>query len=398
MAISRKNFNTKAILEKIYPQVEQAMNKNLIAWKKCLSNFISSRTVFLFDTMPCDRIYYNDNDRDELFNALRIDRKTLMPYLRDCYFWNINPFKPSQAKDITTIVILCIVRYFALKKDQKDLELAMIYQTFSGKYYPSIHYGSFPAVAPSKYRHVMEYVVNNKLSLKYDLKTKGTVIGAMKSTNVTWINSYENMIKSFDDEDVCYVIQQLHNRIKAFIKNIAELYYKAYENKEYISYDKDDLGDDGSNYHLTDNDAFKLQKYVENTMNKINTSRVDLKTCRSAADNNVKKDEICSIIESILNNRNNIPIIKEFITILVATYMQESVDKDIVSISFLNFVIKAKPNTKDPNLLRLKEITSDFLDDNSIGYRKRKKREATKNSYHRALLTYFAITIINANK
>lgn len=401
MAISKKNFNTSAILKQIYPAVSSAMDKNMVGWKRCMSNFISKRSAVLFDTMPCDRIYYSDMDRDELFTALKLNRNELGQYLKDTYYWNINPFKPAQAKDITTIVILCIVRYFVLKKnDQKSLELALIYQAFSGKYYPSIHYGSFPTVAPSKYRHVMEYVVNNKLSNKYDLKTCGTVIATMKSSSTTWVNSYADMIKSFEDEDITYVIQQLHNRIKSFMKNIAELYYEAYENRDYLTYDKDDLGaeDGGGGYHLTDNDSFKLQKYVENTMTRINTSQVDLKTCKSCADANVKKDEISAIIEAILNNKDNIPIIKEMITIIIATYLRDSNDKDVVSLAFLNYCIKPKPNTKDEKLIRLKEILNNLLDDNSVGYRKRKKREATKNSYHKAVLTYFSITIINANK
>ena len=83
----------------------------------------------------------------------------------------------------------------------------------------------------------MEYVVNNELSNKYELKTKGTIIGAIKSISINWIDAYKStMFKTFDDEDVCYLIQQIHNRIKSFMKNIAKLYYEAYENKEYISY------------------------------------------------------------------------------------------------------------------------------------------------------------------
>ena len=53
----------------------------------------------------------------------------------------------------------------------------MIYLSFSGKFYPSIHYGLFPKFPPSEYRHIMEYVVNNKLNNKYDLKREGSVFG-----------------------------------------------------------------------------------------------------------------------------------------------------------------------------------------------------------------------------
>ena len=48
---------------------------------------------------------------------------------------------------------------------KKELDLALVNLAFSGKYYPSIWYRSFPTVAPQE--HIMEYVVNNKLSNKY---------------------------------------------------------------------------------------------------------------------------------------------------------------------------------------------------------------------------------------
>ena len=400
MAIQRKNFNTKAVLQDIYPLVEAGFKKNFNKWRLCMSAFMQKRSAMLFDTMPCDRIYYNDDDANELFNALDLNPNNILQALHGTYYWNIDPFKPSSAKDPLTIVALCIVRYFIKKKDDKNLSLAMIYQSFSGKYYPSIHYGFFKTVTPAKYRHIMEFVINHKLTQKFELKASGSVIGAIKVTNDTWVNSYKKMIERFEDEDITYVIQQLHNRIKSFMKNIASVYYETYANKEYMTYDKDSLPEEEGvgSFHLANNDSFKLQQYIERTMEKINTSQVDYATCKSAADANVRTEEVRAIFESIFNNKNNIPLIKEYITNMIATYMVQSTNKDIVSIAFYKFSTAVKPNTKDPALIRMKEIIETLLDDNSVSYRKRKHRNATKSSYHRAFAIYFAIIAINANK
>lgn len=398
----RKNFNTEAILKEVYPLVEKALSSRMTQWKQCMSNFMSKRSEMLFDNAPYDRIYYNDKDRDELYLALAISKDSVKEGIKHTYYWKIEPFKPGSAKDEVTIICLCMVRYFYLKKDTKNLELAMIYQSFSGKYYPSIHYGSFPTVSPSKYRFVMEYVVNHKLTQKYDLKVTGSVIGTVKSINNTWINSYgKDMIVKFDDEDVTYVIQQLYNRIKSFMKNIATLYYDAYEEKEYITYDKDSLPEEegAGGYHLATNDTFKLQQYVERTMERINTSQVDYKLCKMASDANVRVEEVRSIFESIFNNKDNLVIVKEFITNMIATFMQQDQgSKDVVSVSFLKYATQQKPNSKDPLILRMKEIIDILLNDNSISYRKRKHRAATRASYQKMFLTYFAILIMNANR
>lgn len=391
---------TQAILDDIYPKIEQSLKMNYNRWKHCMSDFIQKRSSMLFDIAPFDRIYYNDQDRDDLFAALNISRNEIKAALKGTYYANIDKFKPSSAKDETTIVVLCIVRYFLYKGNQKDLELAMIYQAFTGKYYPSIHYGFFRVAAPSKYRYVMEYVVNHMLSQKFDLKSKGSVIGAVKSINETWIKTYTKNIKNFVDEDITYVIQQLHNRIKSFMKNIAALYYEAYKDKQFITYDKDSLPEEGDSglYHLSTNDSLRLNSYVENTMTLLNTTRVDVKLCKDASDANVSAEEIRNIIEAILSDKNQFKKIREFIELLIASFLLTSEVKEVNSIQFLQFCIKPKPNTKDENLLRTKDLIEEFLDDASISYRKRKHRNATKQSYHKAFNYYFCATIIKANK
>jgi hypothetical protein len=246
----------------------------------------------------------------------------------------------------------------------------------------------------------MEYVVNTRLTNKYELKRSGTVMGAIKTISLLWVDSYKKEFMDFDDEDVVYVVQQIHNRIKSFMKNIATLYYEAYDNKEYITYDNDAIpeGEGGGSYHLTDNDMFKLQKYTQKTMERINTSQVDYKLCKASADANVKTEEVKQIVESILNNRDNVKLVRELVTSMIGSYMNQSTNKDVVSNAFLSYATRPKPNSKDETINRIKDITMDLLEDNSVRFRKRKSREATKQSYIKSLLTYFTLTIIFANK
>ena len=44
----------------------------------------------------------------------------------------------------------------------------------------------------------MDYVVNNLLTQKFDLKREGTVIGAIRSINNTLIESYSDLLDSVD--------------------------------------------------------------------------------------------------------------------------------------------------------------------------------------------------------
>lgn len=390
--------STDAILKILYPRVEQALSKNTNKFKQAVGKFINARNESMFDTCPCDRIYYGENDAMEMYEAVGMNKAQVTEAIQLTYYYPISAFNPRAAKDEITVLLLTIIRYFVKKNDDKNAELAMMYLAFSGKFYPSIHYMSFPKVQPSEYRHVMEYVVNKMLSDKFYLKTQGSVFGAIKAYGTTWLDSYERMIKDYDDEDVVYLIQQLHNRIKTFMKNIASLYYEAYENKDYITYDGDSLVED--DYHLADNDSMRAERCIEKAMEKINTSNVDYATCKMASDNNVKTEEVKSIIESILNQKDNILEVKELVRLLVYTYYASNLEgkKDISNINFVSFSIAPKPNAKEPHILRIKEIVEGWLEDNSVNYRKRKRRLATANSYNRAILLYFTLVIHNANR
>lgn len=390
--------STKAILTKLYPKVAKALEGKDMRKKyiQCIGRFLNSREESLYAVAPFDRIYFGQADIDDFFKTIGIEESTVVDALKDTYYYSKSNFNPAAAKDPFTVAMMCVIRYYFLEKDEKALELSMTYLAFSGKFYPSIHYSSFPKVVPRQYEHVMLYVVNNMLSQKFELKSEGSLIGAVRSIAKTWINTYDDRMKSFDDEDVVYMIQQLHNRIKSMIQNIAELYYDAYNNKDvYLTYDGDNMSED--DYHLADSDSLKAQRVVEASMNKLNTSSIDYKICKRSSDSNVKTDEIKSIMESILSDNANQPEIKELVNLIVIDYYKNSKKKDVRDIEFISYTISPKPNAKDPNLLREKEIIEGWLDENSPQYRKRKSRAATKTSYYKAVLYYFTLSIYEAN-
>ena len=388
--------NTDVLVKQLYPKVANSLDRGLNRYKSCISRFIGNRNKELFDIAPCDRIYFGQTDLDDFYISLGITEADIRKVLEGTYYYHIAAFNPRAAKDEFTVAQMMAIRYFFLKKKEKELELSLIYLAFSGKFYPSIHYAMFPKVQPSEHRYVMEYVVNNELSQKYDLKSQGNVIGAIKSICKTWITSYEKRFKEMDDEDVVYLIQQLHNRIKSFMKNIASLYYKAYEDKEYLTYDSENHSEEG--YRLVGTDSTKAQKAIEKTMTEITSSDINYKLCKMASNNDVHTEEVKSIIESIMNDKDSLVEIRELVTLIISTYFEQSKTKDIRDIDFITFSVAPKPNSKDPHILRQKEIVENWLEDGSPAYRKRKTRLATKNSYFRSVFVYFTLLIHNANK
>lgn len=386
---------TRVAVNKIYPIVEKSLQKNTQAYKKNVQEFIKDRSKDLYDIVPVRRIPFGSEDIDSFFKAMKIDKNEITQCLSETYYWNMN-FNPRAAKDEFTMAMMMVIRYFLLKNKQTDAEISTIYLAFSGKFYPSIHSQKFK-IPPEKYRHIMEYMLNNVLTQKYDLKREGSVFGAVRSICKTWLRTYTPKFKNPDDEDVADMIQQLHGRIKSFLGNIAAAYYDTYEKRDsYFAYASD--SNDQDSFRIADNDSLLAERCVENAMNWITTKQVDYKLCKWASDKNVKVDEIKSIIESIQEDSDNLLLIREMMQLIIADYFSISKTKDVTSYEFINKSIVAKPNSKNKYVIRQKEIIEYFLDENSPAYRKRKSRPDTKSSYYKSILTYYVLVINESNK
>lgn len=392
MAI-KYDANTSAIKNKLWPLVKAALDKESVRrnYKRLLNDFVSYRSEDLYDNIPCSRLVCSDVEMDKLFDVLNISKAIVASIIKETYYGNITNFTPLSAKHEFTITMMCVIRYFLEEKMQKDLELAIIHLSFSGKFYPSLHYRSYPKVPPV--RHVMEYVVNNKLSKKFDLTTQGSVLGAVKSIGTTWVDSYKDKFKSFTDEDIVYVIQQLYSRIGSFIKNIATEYYDAYEDRDsFIVYSSDSL--DSDNFHLADSNTLRVGKYTESVINAINTNGVDYKICKMCSNSDITPNECKAVMESIISNRENIPEMKELISTMISLYFASG-EQDLTDIKFITYTISPKPNAKQKEIVRLKEIIEEWLCESGTAYMRRRSRTATRNSYERCVRMYFAIVIHN---
>ena len=384
------NNNTEALNKELYPYIKKQFDmKN---FKTVLSRFINSRSSMLYDTCPCDRIVFTVSDRDDFFNTMKIDKSFVLECLEHTFYWDDPKFRAMAAKDEFTVCVMCIIKLLNEQKLKKEVELAYTYLAFSGKFYPSMHFVCFP-IAPTQYRHVMEYVVNNKLTSKFDLKREGSVIKAINNLCMTWLDTYQDMLKEFDDDDIAYMILQLRDRIKAFIKHIASEYYDAFENKEYITFDTD--SEDENNYHKADSNTLMINQITEKVISNMTTRDVNYSICKYVSDSNVKTDEIKSIIETIISDNSNLPAMRELISILLGEYLEFKKDGKPSDIKFVSYSNAAKPNSKNPNIIRQKEILEIWLSETSPAYNKRKSRLSTKNSYHKAVLAYFILFIHN---
>lgn len=380
--------DTDVIIKKLYPIVSESLNKNSQKFIKAMSTFINNRHTEIFAIAPYDRIYFNANDKENLYRSLGFTEEQIKNVVKECFFWDID-YTPNAAKEPYVPMLMCCIRYYVKNSQLKNAELTTIYLAFTGKFYVSLHCYFWKKFPPE--RAVLDYVINNMLSDKYDIKREGTVFGAVKKLCVTWLTTYKtNLTKDLSDDDVGKLIQQLRDREKSFLKNIANLYFEAYNNKLYMNYETDSLNPD--EFRITDNDAAKAAKYTESAMNKLTSQKVDLDLCNKCKNENVSSIEVKNIIEAILMDNENLPKLRRIINIIICDFMANNPGQRVGSVRFIEYTIKAKPNTKSKILIELKTTITNWLNEYSLRCRK-SNREATKNNFYKSVLSYFTFII-----
>lgn len=386
--------SSKVYLIKLYPIIEKKMKDNSFVnkYKRLIGEYIQSKQSELYENAPYDRILFNYDEIGKFLKLFSISEKEINDLIKETYYYK-NGWKTAGLTDPVILIMMCVIRYIKLyKKDKKLYELSIIY--YSCKMYPSIHYNSFP-IEPRKNSHVMEYVVNQMLTNKYDLKTEKNVIGVLKSRGVTCFDSYEKILKSFNDEDIVYIIQQMRTRIGSFLVNIAKLFYEAYDNKLYMTYDSDNL--DSENFHLSDSDTKMAGRLIEKTITNLNSIGIDNKLILSCCSNKIKITEYKSIIEGIITDTSNNRLLKELITLIIIDFYNNSKSHNCASIEFLSYTLATKSNTKNESVIRIKDILIELLNGNSTKFRQT-SRLATKNEYIKSLLAYITRYINNNAK
>ena len=389
-----KFVDSNYILDELYPLVKSKLdNKNIE--RKFISNiaqFFNAKSTQINDIAPYTNIYFNQSDLDKLLKSIDITEKEVIDILSKCWFWD-QDIRPKCTKEPYVEVLMCAIRYYIISNNIKYTEMVTIYLLFSGKFYASIYSSlwRFP-VNPS----IMDYVINNNLSDKYDLKKEGTVFKAIKKLANTYLDKYSKDISSRDhsDNDFKNNIQQLRDREKSFLGNIFTSYIEAAESKSYLNYETDNL--DPDKFRITDNDSAKASRITESAIGILTTQKVSREYCNNAHDSRVKSEQVQRILENIiLSDKNNIPQPKRVINIMICDFMSGNPGVPVNSAAFLSYAITAKPNTKNELVIEMKTTILSWLEQDAV-YRKRSATKATAISYYRSIVCYLAQVIMKA--
>lgn len=382
---------TSVIYKELYPIVAEKLKTREQKFKANINEFMNKNHDTLYALAPYNNIYFTQTDIDKIFASLDLSEKDVANIMKGC-FWYKQPINPQCVKEPYVQVLMCAIIYFLKQKKQREAEVTLIFMCFSGKFYASLYGKQFNKLPPSKNKSVMDYVVNNMINDKFNIKQEGSVFGAVRKICVKMLETYGKMITNNpDDDDIKYFIQQARSRISDFIIHIARKFFDAYTNKNYLNFESDNVVD-GSEFRITDSDATIAAKITQNSVNYMLANTVDLKICNQIADENIRPTELKGLMEEIINNKENREQLYRVCNIMICDFMRKYPKKRVGSVEFVGYWFAQKPNTKDPYILEMQGIVLDWLMQDA-NYRRRKSRPATDIAYRKAVVNYITLII-----
>ena len=373
-------------LDELYPKVEKTFNnkQNVTKFSNMVAQFIDKNSEQLTAIAPLNNVLFFDKDRAPLFSMVGVsveeirDMKNRSDDLKK-YGVNIN--------NSTAILLTVMLRFFTLKNDSKMINTTMSYMVFSFYFSLFKKYFRFP---PNE--NIMMYTINN-LSEKYTIKKEGNLFNALQVTAMGAYDLKVNELKRGTDKDIVDLVIHVKTRLNSFLKNIKNEYEKNRNEKKYLNYEIEDLGDDMT--RETDASIYAVTRITDKVTTRLITDGPNSKLVKIAANNNhVSVNELRNYTNNIIS-KNNMQDIHDIVESIIQLFLIDGQNKieRINSDSFLlqSLEVYKKSRSLDKNVTRIKAILDKWID--LAGVYKKTQRLATLNDFKRALYTFIVISI-----
>lgn len=383
------DLNSKMIVTAFEKRISEGVKSNSTKLMNIVTKYIDKNSQVLFDIGPVDRLYFSDEDRNVVFDMMKISPIEITKVVKEC---PVIDSKWKISSNEFNILMTLIIREYSKLKKKKEAEYALSYLTCY--MYSSIHFKYFQ-YEPN--RNIMTYTVNN-LSNKYLIKQLGSLYKALHATATKSHDTYQKSLIEGTDKNIVDYLNNLKTRLDNNIKNIASEFYKNHEKGNYMNLEQDNYDED--NYFIADNTSFAINRIADKATIQLLTRGIDQDLARKSANmNGVSVNAIRNAMNDLITKKDS--QIKELITLILQLYLMDG-KHSVESVGGTKFIIfclelYGKNNTVDTSILRIKDLLDKWLDECSEQYRKT-ERAATLSAYRKAIYTYFVFLINSVSK
>ena len=387
--------DTYIIRDELYPIVEKVLStpQGDRLFKNAVGKYINKNTEKLHTPGPQYLIVFGDNDKEEFYKIFKLTQRDIGVYIGKV----INVLKSSNNKS-TDFKLLsnnhifwlfyCCIRFYALHRDEKGLNTALIIYALS--VYPSIFHKYFKYEVSNP--ACMQYTIDN-LTNKFIIKQKGHIYGALAYSISQSYKFLKEAFKDASDKEVIRFIQRIRNDQNSMIKKICDQYQKNFAKGLQADTTKDSFDDNivDDNYNNTSVVELISRKVIAPLIN----NGVDLKRAELCAKlAQISISDTRYYLSKIIVTKESLNI-QKMIEAILFVYLYED-KKSEVDINTPGFLIWAsdvfrRTNSNDANIVTIKTLLNKWGE--SSGVHSKFKREASRVNYKKAIFFYFILSI-----
>lgn len=390
LLIEAETITTTIIRDNLYPKVEAVLKtpEGSKKFSRLVGDFVNRNSSKLTTIGPQYLVPFTNTDKAmyyELFNTNEDEIKAMVKEIttkvNDKSKWSL-----IQNNPIYTL-FYCVIRYFTILKDEKQLNNALIITALS--FYPS-SYSKYFKYDPNP--GVMHYTIDN-LSQRFIIKKSNHVFGMLAySIQGSW-KFHEKDFHKGTDWEVIRFIQRIRNDQNSLMKKIMNNYMINHK-KGLTVYTQVDQYDDNIVVD-NENDTNKVEAITNKIVTALLVNGVDLSLCDFAASAaNVSKIDLRNYLTKIQIEKNT-KVMYNFVESILFLYLYDGKHTfaDINSKQFIAFSLQTfkRTNSKDPNITNIKTTLDKWGDESGI-YGKF-SRLATRVDYTKAIFLYFVTSI-----
>ena len=381
-----------AFYDKICTSLSKPSNQRMLFGY--ISEYRSRNIEQLTSPMILNNIIFNHagEDANVVLRACGLTKEEMMPVIKETK----KTLKLDQVgANITPFNICMIMAMSYFYNDVPKLKALILY--YACGFYYNIYSGRFKKFGPVP--EIMQYTINNATN-KFKLKQYGSVEKAVIAVMERAVVFYKEQFERLYDYDICStIITAFRTRVSQIIGSVIEEYYENYEknNRLFTTIDKNE---EGEVIIDRENNTGRIEKMASRYTIKFYSEPVNLSTIRvvKAMSTDVSENELRTAINYIHDAGSNDEL-KSFYQSIFSLFFKEYPEADAEDIHSRKFLASAnqiykKGNSKDPDIIKIKNISHEWLKKGSNVYRAT-TRAATMNSYRKCIYMYFIMLVVN---
>lgn len=288
-------------------------------------------------------------------------------------------------------VMVLLMHYYYIHHQDKNIELLLRYLSYFQYFSTYLSQFGMYGVNPA----VIDYTINS-LPNSFILKRVGSVDGMLWHGTSGVYKAHPELIQVCDDVCIWYMLDLVKARMNSFMRNISSSYYKNHAKGNKIFSDGKEFNTEGE-VVPTSSLAGNVKTLADSATSLFFTSQVSEKALRLISQQfHVSATEIKTAINKLKSDAT-VNEVNDFYNALFYLYLSNHPDGEdkIHTIHFAAAMdqIYKKGNSKNKNILLIKELSDKWLKAASKTYRA-SNREGTINNFRKSIYFYFVYVVV----